>query len=139
MMAEPDTREDPPNHNLETIREAQRVVGELLWVATRTRPDLAFAITKLASLVARDPQLVIDLTKIVWHYLANTMDHVSSFKTNLETVNSTSTAMPHLARSAWAVTWSCGDRPCRYGKLAGSQSPLLQLQRRNWWKFWRVL
>ena len=83
MIADPDTREDPPNHNLETTREAQRVVGELVWVATRTRPDLAFAITKLASLITRDPQLVIDLTKNVWHYLANTMDHGLQFQNQL--------------------------------------------------------
>ena len=75
MTAEPDTRENPPNQNLETTREAQRVVGELVWVATRTRPDLAFAITKLASLISRDPQMVIDLTKNVWYCLANTMAH----------------------------------------------------------------
>ena len=84
MIADPDTREDPPNHNLETTREAQRVVGELVWVATRTRPDLAFAITKLASLITKDPQLVIDLTKNVWHYLANTMDHGLQFQNQLE-------------------------------------------------------
>ena len=83
MVADPDTREDPPNHNLETTREAQRVVGELVWVATRTRPDLAFVITKLASLITRDPQLVIDLTKNVWHYLANTMDHGLQFQNQL--------------------------------------------------------
>ena len=47
MISEPETREEPPNRDLATIREAQRVVGELVWVATRTRPDLAFTITKL--------------------------------------------------------------------------------------------
>ena len=57
MIADPDTREDPPNHNLETTREAQRVVGELVWVATRTRPDLAFAITKLASLITKESSI----------------------------------------------------------------------------------
>ena len=41
MLAEMDSRQDPPNHNLETTREAQQVVGELVWVATRSRPDLS--------------------------------------------------------------------------------------------------
>ena len=141
MIADPDTREDPPNHNLETTREAQRVVGELVWVATRTRPDLAFAITKLASLITKDPQLVIDLTKNVWHYLANTMDHGLQFQNQLEDrqLNSTSTAMPHLAKSAWAAIWSCGDRPCSYGRQADSQWPQLRPQKQSWWRFWRVL
>eukprot|EP00435_Cladocopium_sp_Y103_P029965 s4682_g7.t1 len=80
MLAEPEVREDPPHHDLETTREAQRVVGELVWIATRTRPDLAFAITKLASMITKDPQQVIDLTKNVWHYLANTSDHGLQFE-----------------------------------------------------------
>jgi hypothetical protein len=79
MMSEPETREEPPNRDLATIREAQRVVGELVWVATRTRPDLAFTITKLASLITKDPQQVLDLTKHVWCYLAATADHGLQF------------------------------------------------------------
>ena len=79
MISEPETREEPPNRDLATIREAQRVVGELVWVATRTRPDLAFTITKLASLVTKDPQQVLDLTKHVWCYLAATADHGLQF------------------------------------------------------------
>ena len=65
MISEPETREDPPNKDLTTIREAQRVIGELVWIATRTRPDLAFTITKLASLITRDPEQVLDLRKHV--------------------------------------------------------------------------
>jgi hypothetical protein len=79
MMSEPETREEPPNRDLATIREAQRVVGELVWIATRTRPDLAFTITKLASLITKDPQQVLDLTKHVWCYLAATADHGLQF------------------------------------------------------------
>ena len=79
MISEPETREEPPNRDLATIREAQRVVGELVWVATRTRPDLAFTITKLASLITKDPQQVLDLTKHVWCYLAATADHGLQF------------------------------------------------------------
>eukprot|EP00435_Cladocopium_sp_Y103_P025428 s2033_g6.t1 len=44
------------------------------------RPDLAFAITKLASMITKDPQQVIDLTKNVWHYLAGTIDHGLQFE-----------------------------------------------------------
>ena len=74
LLAEPETREDPPSKDLPTSREAQRVVGELVWVATRTRPDLVLTINRLASLITKDPQQVTQLARHVWHYLANTMD-----------------------------------------------------------------
>lgn len=80
MLAEPETREGPPNRDIPTIREAQRVIGELVWIPTRTRPDLAFTIAKLASLITKDPQQVIELTKHVWYYLVNTIDHGLKFQ-----------------------------------------------------------
>ena len=72
MAAEMETREDPPCKDLTTIREAQRVVGELVWIATRTRPDLSYTINRLASMITKDPQQVIEVTKQVWGYLAAT-------------------------------------------------------------------
>ena len=84
MISEPETREDPPNLDLATTREAQRVIGELVWISTGTRPDLAFTVTKLASLITRDPQQVLDLVKQVWHYLAATMDHGLQFENQSE-------------------------------------------------------
>ena len=80
MSMDPEARQDPPNHNLETTREAQRVVGELVWVSTRTRPDLSFSIAKLASLITRDPQRVLDVVPEVWQYLANTIDQGLEFR-----------------------------------------------------------
>ena len=82
MLAEPDSRQDPPNHNLETTREAQRVVGELVWVATRSRPDLSCSVTRLASLISRDPQLVLDLVQE--YYLAGTLDQGLPFQNDPE-------------------------------------------------------
>ena len=42
-----DTGTTPP----EAIREAQKTVGELLWVVIRTRPDLMYCVSRLASSV----------------------------------------------------------------------------------------
>ena len=44
-----------PSH----IKEAQRVVGELLWLVTRTRPDLAFTTSRMAQMVLRCPRMVV--------------------------------------------------------------------------------
>ena len=75
LLSEPETREDPPERNAETIKEAQKVIGELVWISTRTRPDLSHAINKLASMITKDPKQVIELSRNVWYYLAGTMDH----------------------------------------------------------------
>ena len=37
------------------VREAQVALGELLWVSTRTRPDVAFAVGQASRMVARNP------------------------------------------------------------------------------------
>ena len=57
-----------------TLRQAQRTVGEMLWLGTRTRPDLMFVITHAASLVARRPSYVNRLGKRLLSYLAGTVD-----------------------------------------------------------------
>lgn len=38
------------------VREAQRVVGELLWLVTRTRIDLAYVTSRLSQMVLRAPR-----------------------------------------------------------------------------------
>ena len=58
----------------EAIREAQRIVGELLWLATRTRPEIAFATSRCSQLVLTSPRWVIEMGETVWHYLKATAD-----------------------------------------------------------------
>ena len=56
----------------EGVREAQRVTGELLWLVTRTRPDLMFPIAKMSAKVLHNPVWVREAAQQVWGYLANT-------------------------------------------------------------------
>ena len=58
----------------ETLRRAQRVVGEGLWLSTRTRPDILYVINHLASLVAKRPDYVLRVGKRLLAYLAGTKD-----------------------------------------------------------------
>ena len=39
----------------ERVRDAQKGVGELLWMVTRSRPDLMFAVSKMGSGILRNP------------------------------------------------------------------------------------
>ena len=57
----------------EQVKEAQRIVGELLWLVTRSRMDLMYVTAKLARWVLRAPRMVSKLSKQVWGYLRRTL------------------------------------------------------------------
>ena len=42
----------------EGIQAAQKAIGEVLWLSTRTRPELAFGASKLSSQVTKRPMWV---------------------------------------------------------------------------------
>ena len=56
----------------ELVKQAQRMAGELLWLVTRTRPDVGFATAHVCSNAARDPVAAIRLAKVTMRYLAAT-------------------------------------------------------------------
>lgn len=67
--------DDPPmKPQADQVRRAQKIAGELLWLSTRTRPDLMFAVAKLASQVLHSPLWVEESAKQVWGYLAATKE-----------------------------------------------------------------
>ena len=55
-----------------TLREAQRVTGELLWLSQRTRIDIAFGVGLMSSWVVRSPIFVAKVGLRILSYLANT-------------------------------------------------------------------
>ena len=57
----------------EDVKEAQRIVGELLWLVTRSRLDLMYVTSRLAQWVLRAPKTVQKLSKQVWSYLRRTL------------------------------------------------------------------
>ena len=78
--AEVDHADDPvveednadPAVKLERVREAQRIVGELVWLVTRCRPDLMYALNRMAVWTTRQPGRVISMAPQVWRFLAQT-------------------------------------------------------------------
>ena len=62
---EPD--EDPIN--LSDVRQAQGVVGELTWLTTRSRPDLAFSVGAASRLIHRRPRYVISMCEHIMKYV----------------------------------------------------------------------
>ncbi|CAE7644534.1 GIP, partial [Symbiodinium necroappetens] len=58
----------------QTVKSAQKVAGECLWLAQRSRIDIAFATTVLCSKVSKDPHGAIAIGQRVMAYLHHTKD-----------------------------------------------------------------
>ena len=73
--------DDTPEEDIQEcqVKEAQRVVGELLWLVTRTRPDVAFITSRLAQMVLKSPKMVVKLSDQIWRYLKSTKEEGLSF------------------------------------------------------------
>ena len=61
--------DDEPEKDIAVIREVQAVVGELQWLASRTRPDLAYATSLVARMVHRRPCYALRLCNYILKYL----------------------------------------------------------------------
>ena len=74
----PDLRIDPEPEEVEVsaIRLGQKVVGELTWVANRSRPDISFSVNRLSKLVLKYPKYVLQAGKQLIRYLLATVDLV---------------------------------------------------------------
>ena len=58
----------------ERVREAQKMAGELLWLVTRTRPDVGYSTAHVCAAATRNPEGAIRLAKLTMRYLAATPD-----------------------------------------------------------------
>ena len=93
------------------IREAQRVVGELVWLSTKSRPDLMYAISKMSSAITRNPQQVIEMGRTVWAFLAETFNHGLRYQIN-ETAKDlnvyTDSSFSEVCHGCFLIMWSSG-------------------------------
>ena len=65
---------DQPEKSEEAeVRRAQQLTGEALWVAQRTRPDLSYTTSIMASMCTRNPSQVVAIGGKVLGYLQRTM------------------------------------------------------------------
>jgi len=66
---------------LATVRAAQKAVGELNWLSTRTRPDIAYAVQRAASFALRDPDRALRITRRIHKYLITTTGYGLIYRT----------------------------------------------------------
>ncbi|CAE7355520.1 RE2 [Symbiodinium sp. CCMP2456] len=58
----------------EQVKEAQAITGALLWLSTRTRPDLAYVVSRCGQQATKCPELSISMGKQALAYLKSTID-----------------------------------------------------------------
>ena len=94
----------------EDIAASQRLTGELMWLSHRTRPDLSFTCSLMASITLRAPARCIAIGRKALKYLQGTKDLRMSFgsdDTNLVLFPDAAFA-PSSAKShtGWLICWS---------------------------------
>ncbi|OLP90031.1 Copia protein [Symbiodinium microadriaticum] len=65
--------------NLALVRKAQGLLGELTWLATKTRIDIAWSTNKASQLTAKHPEQAIEICHTVSRYLRQHPDLAISF------------------------------------------------------------
>ena len=61
---EPETELNAP---MTQVKEAQQLAGELLWLATQTRPDIAYVVSRICSAASRAPSWAIKTHQLIRH------------------------------------------------------------------------
>ncbi|OLQ05641.1 Retrovirus-related Pol polyprotein from transposon TNT 1-94 [Symbiodinium microadriaticum] len=101
--------EDPRDEGPESIRAAQQLTGEVLWVSQRTRPDLSYTTCVMASLCTRRPSQTIKIGLKTLGYLQRTINHklVISWKAQGLMMFSDASFAPQGDRShsGWLITY----------------------------------
>ena len=64
-----ETDEEGGEINPNDVRTAQMITGALLWVSTRTRPDLAYGVAVMSRLVMKNPVKAIEIGHILLKYI----------------------------------------------------------------------
>ena len=63
-----------PPPEAEAVKEAQAMTGALLWLSTRTRPDLAYVVSRCGQQATKCPSVSVSLGKQALAYLRSTLD-----------------------------------------------------------------
>ena len=61
--------QDPGNFTAMDLTKAQKVTGEILWLMTRTRPDLLYSMSRMCSMTSKNPKWTIKAAGYVLRYL----------------------------------------------------------------------
>ena len=93
--------------------ECQRELGTLLWMSTRSRPDIASTVGILASELTHRPKRVLQLIRHVWRYIRGTLNVCLTYKAqkNIQefTCYSDASFAPTAGRSRSGMVYMLGS------------------------------
>eukprot|EP00913_Durusdinium_trenchii_P016583 g15588.t1 len=69
----PEEKEEEETVSLPKIREAQKITGELLWLSGKTRPDLTWAVMKMAQNAVKKPRWTVEMGLAVLAYVKGSL------------------------------------------------------------------
>ncbi|CAE7388004.1 RE1 [Symbiodinium sp. CCMP2592] len=81
--------DEEPEKEISDIRKGQKILGELLWTAVRSRPDISFAVSKLSQWITKAPRKVYDLALQTLAYLCDERPRVQVFNDNMAAIAGT--------------------------------------------------
>ena len=64
----------------EDVQRAQKLAGSLIWLSTRTRPDISYVQSRISSMATKTPKIAVMEGMRVLRYLQGTKDVGLSFK-----------------------------------------------------------
>ena len=111
----PDLEEGSEEFDARQLHAAQKVTGELLWIATKTRPDIIHQVATMCALVSRRPIFVERLGTRVIQYLAGTRKYGLSYKVGANCMRvvafSDASYGPSGGRSIGCTVATVGEQP----------------------------
>ncbi|CAE7184982.1 TY5A, partial [Symbiodinium microadriaticum] len=97
------------------IRLAQKATGEILWLSTKSRPELSHPVACMASRATRNPAKVLEIAKRVMNYLSKTVEYglhyVKDEEETLLTVYSDASYAPGGGRSFGCIMAQVAGMP----------------------------
>eukprot|EP00913_Durusdinium_trenchii_P014186 g13313.t1 len=70
--------------SLARVRQAQKITGELLWLAGKTRPDIAWAVMRMSQWAVKRPSWTVELGEAVLSYVRATVDFGLHYPTQVK-------------------------------------------------------
>ena len=95
----------------EGVKSCQKVIGELLWLVTRTRPDLMFGVSRTGASVLKSTHAIQETAKQMRLYLKATLEEGLRFEErpedpiNLYVYSDSSFARSQMSRMGLSLFW----------------------------------
>ncbi|CAE7908879.1 RE1 [Symbiodinium sp. KB8] len=128
-LQDPDSEDDEDQGAEEAVvKLAQKATGEILWLSTRSRPELAHPVACMASRALRKPTKTLEIAKRVMNYLSKTVEYglhyVRDEEEALLTVYSDASYAPGGGRSFGCVMAQVAGMPVCW---RASKQPIITL------------